>query len=641
MLKSLVAAALALALIGCGGGGSGDGGNTVVDQRQSGAEQPGVSAEKSSPVLIYGSSDTAAAGEQVSFHVSDFAGRNDADRPVRIEVFRVGRDSSLVTAADATARRQPMPDAAWVDCCEWPNTWTMTVDPKWPSGLYRIVATIDGSAADTWLVVRQATPGSTARNVLQIPFLTAAAYNNFGGKSLEDATSAQGRVERVSLRRPNARMGETVANWIGPFINWAERQNMPLEYIASTDLHRNPAALAPYKLFITVGHDAYWSTPMRDTLENFSNAGNNIVILGGNTSWWRVEFAADANGAADRIMVSTKQRGSTTGTWFDTRATTPLTGQSGRRGGALLDPSRDFQLTERAFRVTAAGHWLYSGTGLAGGGEFGGPSSGRLLQSFTDALDFSGDATQGPVQPTGADGVAADRTRILALGKLDGWAARDADASDLTGQPGAWAAITEYQQRGTVLNFGTADWARALLDCSGAANIICTMTRNAMVKLGDAVPATVPAEPAVDPDIVAVMRYWQPDPYTGKRYLYTTQAELIGSEWKLEDRAFFAFRAQKPGTAPVWRYYANQADASRRYMLAGGDDAPVGPGWTRDRVVFYAYVGLAANRILVNEFYQVAENGWHMTYGGNYQFGAPWRLAGPNFAVPENVELKN
>ena len=42
-----------------------------------------------------------------------------------------------------------------------------------------------------------------------------------------------------------------------------------------------------------VGHDEYWSAGMRDTVENYIDAGGNAAFFSGNTSFWQVRFDKD------------------------------------------------------------------------------------------------------------------------------------------------------------------------------------------------------------------------------------------------------------------------------------------------------------------------------------------------------------
>lgn len=69
-----------------------------------------------------------------------------------------------------------------------------------------------------------------------------------------------------------------------------------LEFAANDDLEFRPEMLTSYKLVLSVGHDEYWSTPMRDNLEAWIGKGGNVAFFSGNTCCWQVR--AEDNGRA-------------------------------------------------------------------------------------------------------------------------------------------------------------------------------------------------------------------------------------------------------------------------------------------------------------------------------------------------------
>mgnify|MGYP003349606770 FL=1 len=98
---------------------------------------------------------------------------------------------------------------------------------------------------------------------------------------------------RVSFQRPPASQFPT---WERPFVAWAETNGYTLDYCANLDLEQRPELLAKYRLVLSVGHDEYWSTPMRDHLESFIGNGGNVAFFSGNTCCWQVR--AEDGGSA-------------------------------------------------------------------------------------------------------------------------------------------------------------------------------------------------------------------------------------------------------------------------------------------------------------------------------------------------------
>ena len=78
--------------------------------------------------------------------------------------------------------------------------------------------------------------------------------------------------------------------WEVPFIQWAERNGYNLEYAVNSDLEFHPELLDHYRLVLSVGHDEYWSAPMRDAVQRFISKGGNLAFFGGNSLARQVRF---------------------------------------------------------------------------------------------------------------------------------------------------------------------------------------------------------------------------------------------------------------------------------------------------------------------------------------------------------------
>ena len=238
-------------------------------------------------------------GEQVGLHMSSSAGR-----PVRVEVARVGGRREVVFSADAVAADEHQtPEDASSNGCGWPVGLTLDVDPRWRSGYYEVVMEIevgDKVRRDyAFFVVR---PSSGTRIVVALATNTWHAYNDFGGPNLYTGGT------QVAMRRPMAagylykppgkgrRVTGTGApdpqnaahvgylqinhlsgyagsagwpDWELPFIEWAEREGFEVGVCTNADLEEHPEVLDGASLYVSVGHDEYWSGGMRDTVEAF------------------------------------------------------------------------------------------------------------------------------------------------------------------------------------------------------------------------------------------------------------------------------------------------------------------------------------------------------------------------------------
>ena len=101
-----------------------------------------------------------------------------------------------------------------------------------------------------------------------------------------------------------------------------------------------PAALIlNHKLYLSTGHDEYWSGPHRSSVEAARNAGVNMAFFSGNEVFWktRLEPSIDGTNTANRTLVCYKETLNNapldpldpsiwTGTWRDARFSPPADG---------------------------------------------------------------------------------------------------------------------------------------------------------------------------------------------------------------------------------------------------------------------------------------------------------------------------
>ena len=74
---------------------------------------------------------------------------------------------------------------------------------------------------------------------------------------------------------------------------WLDRTRYRYDVATDLDLHRDPELLRGYKVLIVNGHSEYWSSPAYDAADRFLRDGGNMLVLSGNTMFWRVSFDDD------------------------------------------------------------------------------------------------------------------------------------------------------------------------------------------------------------------------------------------------------------------------------------------------------------------------------------------------------------
>ena len=432
-------------------------------------------------VLGYANKLSVVRGEEIAFHLSS------SGASVRMLIERQGGTNETVfEKTDIACAVHPIPDRASSDGCNWPAALTMTIPPDWKSGCY--VATLILKNEDKEIrstiqfVVRSAEPGKNTKILLQLSTNTYNAYTNWGGHSLyayHDRDGLQGH--RVSFNRP---LTSQYANWELPFVKWAETNGYVIDYAVNSDLEFHPEILKDYKLVLSVGHDEYWSAPMRDNLEKYIADGGNVAFFSGNTCCWQVR--SEDHGRAltcwkqwynvdplfrkgDHKLLST--------TWSHHLVERPenqLTGVGFLWGGYHRSHGQ-FMDGPASYIVHRPEHWLFEGTELKRDDRFGGKDTivgyecDGCEMTWKDGLPF----------PTNSDGTPKSFT---ILGSCPAqWAPGDCLWYDRFPADRVGAAVLGiYTQGGTVVTTGSTDWAHGL---RGDDPAVVRITRNILDRL--------------------------------------------------------------------------------------------------------------------------------------------------------------
>ena len=165
-----------------------------------------------------------------------------------------------------------------VECGNWGVSASWTVPSNAVSGLYiaHLVRNDTGGESQIFFVVRN--DSSHSDIVLKTSDTTWQAYNAYGGNSLYTCTVSCPPGEpggykaayAVSYNRPFDGTLSTDSGFSDPFyaeyqlIRFLERNGYDLSYVSDHDLDSNPALLQNHKVFISSGHDEYWSPGERE-----------------------------------------------------------------------------------------------------------------------------------------------------------------------------------------------------------------------------------------------------------------------------------------------------------------------------------------------------------------------------------------
>ena len=202
--------------------------------------------------------------------------------------------------------------------CNWTTSYVLQVGSNWTTGLYiaKLTDKATSKEAHVWFVVRD--DSSTADILFQSAASTVLAYSPTGGACLYPGLSINGqRALKVSYDRPvwgsyrqDSQVFDTPLRVEYNMVRWLESQAYNVTYVTNMDVHTNAQPLLNNKVFLSVGHDEYWSPQMRDHIEAARSAGKNLAFFSANTCYWQVRFESSTSAAGqvkpDRVMACYK-----------------------------------------------------------------------------------------------------------------------------------------------------------------------------------------------------------------------------------------------------------------------------------------------------------------------------------------------
>jgi hypothetical protein len=216
---------------------------------------------------------------------------------------------------------------------------------------------------------------STAAYVIQSSVTTWQAYNLWGGYSLYygkngNASDYGHRSRVVSFDRPyfyGDGSGEFLNNELG-LVSLAESLGLDVTYWTDVDLHRHPERLTRHKALISLGHDEYWSTAMRDGAETARDHGVNLAFLGANAVYRHIRFE-DSPLGADRREVDYKTASEDPLFGIDPMEVTSQWREPPfpRPENQLIGNLYECNPVKADLVVTDPEAWVYQGTGLTKG----------------------------------------------------------------------------------------------------------------------------------------------------------------------------------------------------------------------------------------------------------------------------------
>ncbi|MGO6690387.1 N,N-dimethylformamidase beta subunit family domain-containing protein [Rhizobium leguminosarum] len=269
-------------------------------------------------IEAYADATSINAGDSLNIKVSlSSAGQYN------LEVYRLGyyggAGGRLIASAlglDGLTQSSPTmtnPDTRLIECL-WDVSYELKTSAAWTSGLYVIKLTDCRSGKQSLVPFVLRKDNHPSDIGFQDAVTTAQAYNIFGGFSVYDANSASNtRAYQVSFDRPYdaTHLGfsntdgfncNNMLTWEYNMVRWLESQGYDISYYANVDVHSNPLQILSHRIFLSVGHDEYWSMEQRNRVELARDNGINLAFYSANTAYWQVRFDCSSRGQSNRVV---------------------------------------------------------------------------------------------------------------------------------------------------------------------------------------------------------------------------------------------------------------------------------------------------------------------------------------------------
>lgn len=427
-----------------------------------------------------GSTDNLGFARQISVNVGGVVEFSCHGPGTVIDIYRMGWYGGggwrkITTIANASTQ-QPDPvevpgSNGATTCTAWSTTASWQVPAGATSGYYLAMLRRTNPSNASWIPFIVRDDAAAADIIVKASDSTwGLAYNYYGspaspltGKSWYGSGGPMGNVTTRShfatYHKPIiTRAGIPQTYWHNaesPLVRFLERNGFRVKYITSRDLDADPGILAKAPIFISSGHDEYWSQPMRDAALAHRARGGHSLFMSGNELFWRIRydhanagawcFKDTAPGPGTHAAGAPLDPVSWTGTWKDTR---------------WADRQPEWEVTGTDFRLNGVNDYdaVISATDMAHPVWAGAPGRDAGV-TLTKVIGFEADSVRA-LRP------AASVARLASTSlNIDGKRADDNGQTYENNGALDWGIVAQRYPSGAVsVGFGTVQWAWALHD---------------------------------------------------------------------------------------------------------------------------------------------------------------------------------
>ena len=315
----------------------------------------------------YASETSVYPGEKIDLMVSA-----DPARQFTVDIYRTGyyggkggRHVLRLGPIQAEPQTTPLMGMERVRECAWKPALSLPIPKEWRSGVYLAKLTLVDEPAQSYIIfIVKEKRGADL--LFQCSDFTWQAYNKWPGyDSLYDTGTNYTRNTfaytgpnvRVSFDRPYGVYGQVhdvllslgsgeYLLWEHPMSYWLEQHGYDVTYCSNLDLDRDPDVLRRCKVFLSVGHDEYWTRPMFENAIAARDRGVSFGFFSGNSICQElVTYPSSVTGKPLRVFARKKL-------FEDEDALMGVKSYGSGYGDYI---------------VTRADHWMFEGTGMKNG----------------------------------------------------------------------------------------------------------------------------------------------------------------------------------------------------------------------------------------------------------------------------------
>ena len=325
---------------------------------------PGINGDDPS-IVGFADDISVDVGQTVNFKVNTNA------KAFTMDIYRMGyyggngaRKVTSITPSVPLPQKQPAcltdPTTNLVDCGNWAVTGSWQVPTTATSGIYFVHLIRTDTQGENLIVFVVRNDASNSKLLFQTSDETWQAYNEWQpstdatpdpttvGHSLYGPTGAYditNRAYKVSYNRPFHTRDfefESLSFVFGPeyaMVRWLEANGYDVSYFTSVDAVRYGNLITNHKIYLSNGHDEYWSGPKRANVQAALAEGVNLAFFSGNEGFWKTRWENSIDGSSTpyRTLACYKETYANevidpadpptwTGTWRDPRFSPPADG---------------------------------------------------------------------------------------------------------------------------------------------------------------------------------------------------------------------------------------------------------------------------------------------------------------------------